>query len=96
MSIEHGTYTVAIPPGETIKEMLAEKNVTEERFCEEMSYVLPKERSLALLEGEEPITLEVAIRLRMCVGGSVRFWMMLESIYQKKLARIAKERTQRE
>lgn len=67
-------------PGDTIIELLDEKELSIEGF----SKLINKTTSFAsgLVSGKEPITHEVALRLSETLGASVDFWLARESDYR--------------
>lgn len=82
------TY-IAVPPGATIGEQLADRGITREEFAEMMG--LSAERVGDLLEGEERLTPDLASRLETVLGVPARFWNNLEGIYREKLALVEGE-----
>lgn len=81
--------TLAIPPGETIKEMLADRLLDIDWLTTFTG--MSQEQITKLLEGEIPITPYIAQRLEEALGCSERFWLNLEKIYQNDLAQYSKE-----
>jgi HTH-type transcriptional regulator / antitoxin HigA len=74
-------------PGETIEDILEERNVSVKQFAEGIDATL--EQADALFEGRIPITVALAERLQKVVGGSAGFWISRESDYRKDLSRLA-------
>lgn len=74
---------IAVPPGATISEQLADRGITQEEFALRMN--LSEERVTALLCGEEGLTSDVAVRLETVLGVPAQFWINLEGIYRDKL-----------
>lgn len=93
MILESSKY-IAIPPGETIKELLSDRGISENIFAERMQ--MTKKQVDELLEGDVPLTLEIASRLEVVLGVPANFWSRLELIYQNTLANIKKRRLKRE
>lgn len=85
MILEDDKY-IAIPPGETIKELLSDRGVSETVFAERMQ--MTKKQVDELLEGDVPLTLEIASRLELVLSVPASFWSRLELIYQNTLAKI--------
>ncbi|MBQ7739046.1 MAG: ImmA/IrrE family metallo-endopeptidase [Desulfovibrionaceae bacterium] len=80
--IQSKTY-IAVPPGETIKEQLAYKNMPQEKFSEEMK--LSPENTEKLLNGTIHLTSDMAYRLEYVLGIPKIFWENLEKIYRKTI-----------
>ena len=76
---------MAVPPGETIKEQLEEREMTQKEFAHRMD--LSEKHISKLLNGEVHLTPEVAERLEMVLGIPSRFWNNLESIYREMEAK---------
>jgi HTH-type transcriptional regulator / antitoxin HigA len=75
------------PPGETIAEILAQRNLSSITFAERIGRSpLEVER---LIRGTENITIETARQLESVLGASVTFWMMRESQYREDQSRLA-------
>ena len=80
---------IAIPPGETIKDILYDKFISERRFADLMKISL--EDAEKLLEGDAVITLKIAMNLEHIFSVPATFWTNLESIYQKDLQKVREE-----
>ncbi|GGC16238.1 ImmA/IrrE family metallo-endopeptidase [Dyadobacter sediminis] len=76
----------ASAPGTTIKEVLADKNISENAFAERIGQ--PRTFVSRLLRGHEPITGKLAQQLSGCLGASSDFWIHREDQYREDLARI--------
>lgn len=74
----------ASPPGNTIKDILVEEEMSKEDFAEEMN--LSIDQAVGLLNGEKRITLAIARRLNFVLGASVEFWMARDLQYRESLA----------
>lgn len=72
---------LAIPPGETINDMLEDKNISLSQFARSMQ--ISEERAEYLLEGDEVITDEIARKLCEVLGATVSFWLDLEAQYRE-------------
>lgn len=70
------------PPGDTIKDALKEKGVSQDDFLISMQGTLTHVESLLLLEGKTAITLPVAEKLTEVLGSSVQFWLTREAQYR--------------
>lgn len=75
-----------VPPGETIVELMQERDVTPEGLARKM--LEPLNFVVGLLSGERPITMAVALDLEEIFGVSVDFWLNLEQRYREDLARL--------
>ena len=82
------TY-IAVPPGATIGEQLADRGISQDEFAVMMG--LSVERVGGLLQGEERLTPDLASRLEAVLGIPARFWSNLEGIYREKLSRVFEE-----
>ena len=77
------------PPGDTILDILGEKNWTQSEFADRVGYT-PKHVS-RLVCGKAAITEDAALRLERVLGGSAEFWLSREAKYREAMAR-AKEK----
>ena len=82
-------YIIAIPPGETIKELLKDRGMPVTEFALKIN--LSKEQTNKLLKGSLILTPTIASRLENVLGGSSKFWIKLEHIYRGKLNKIKGE-----
>ncbi len=80
---------IAIPPGQTIREQIKDRNYTQKEFSIRMD--LSEKHISQLLNGQVELTQNVALKLESVLGISARYWNNLEIIYREKLARITKE-----
>ena len=80
---------VAIPPGETIKEMLIGRNMTQKEFS--MRLDISEKHLSHIINGEVLLTYEMAEKLESVFGVSARFWKNLEAIYRETLLKIDEE-----
>lgn len=81
--------TLAIPPGETIKELLEDKLLDIDWLTTFTG--MSQEQITSLLEGKIPITPYIAQRLEEALQVPAQFWLNLEAIYQEGLAQNLKE-----
>ena len=88
--VEIGVDTIAIPPGETIREMLEDKGMTQKEFADRMNCTEKHIRKL--FNGETAITPKMALRLEIVLGAPARFWNGLEAGYREDLQRIRQEK----
>lgn len=82
-------HTLAVPPGETIKEQLDDRNMTQKEFARRME--LSEKHISHLINGEVKLTPSVALRLEMVLGIPASFWNNLESIYREDLEKVKLE-----
>ena len=81
--------TIAIPPGETIKEQLEDREMSQKEFAARME--LSEKHVSKLINGEVQLTPPVAEKLEMVLGVPADFWNSLEAIYREKLAKVEAE-----
>ena len=82
------TY-IAIPPGETIKEQLSFRYMSQKEFALRMG--LTEKHVTNLLKGRVQLTANVAIRLESVLGVPAIFWENLESLYREALIKVEEE-----
>lgn len=71
------------PPGETIGDILRQRNITEQQLAGELGASL--EEVMRLIDGQARVTLDIAKRLELALGGSVGFWLAREKRYRHGL-----------
>jgi HTH-type transcriptional regulator / antitoxin HigA len=71
-------------PGETITDLLRERNITISAFAENIGQT--RAEALDLLHGRAAITIGVARQLQQVVGGSIEFWMARDFQYRQQTA----------
>jgi plasmid maintenance system antidote protein VapI len=76
-------------PGDTMVDILAERNLSLVEFGKRMEYT-PKAIN-ELLHGRAMITIGTARKLEAVLGGSAAFWMIRESQYREDVARLQTE-----
>jgi HTH-type transcriptional regulator / antitoxin HigA len=77
----------AVPPGETLAELLDDQNMTQTELARRMGVSLKHVNQI--VKGAAPISPEVALGLEKVVGPSSSFWLTREALYQGKLAELA-------
>ena len=83
----------AIPPGETLKEVMEWLNMAQKELSVRTGLTV---QSLnRIFKGEQPITYETANKLELATGVPARMWNSLEAQYREQLAK-TKEREQLE
>lgn len=80
---------IATPPGETIKEQLETRGMSQKEFASRMG--MSEKHISNLINGEVQLTPEVAYRLEMVLGIPARFWNNLEALYREKLTKVNAE-----
>lgn len=88
--VEIGVDTIAIPPGETIKEMLEDRQMSQKEFAARMNYT--EKHISKLIHGEAALSQETALRLEIVLGAPASFWNGLEADYREDLQRVKQEK----
>lgn len=78
----------ASAPGDTISDILKERNVSVGEFARLMGHTL--ERASELLQGRATITIAVARQLERVLGGSVEFWMSRDFQFRQDVIKLRK------
>jgi HTH-type transcriptional regulator / antitoxin HigA len=73
------------PPGETIMDLLDEREWTQTQLAKRLGYSEPQVSQL--INGEIAISTEIAYKLVEIFGSTVNFWLKLEAIYRSQLAK---------
>lgn len=81
--------TEVSPPGETLRELLAEKGMSQANLADRMGR--PKKTISEIVRGQATITAETALQLELSLGVSASFWNARERRYREHLARVAQE-----
>lgn len=76
----------ASPPGDTIREILAERRISVREFGRRMKLSL--ERTNELLEGRAAMTITIARDLQRLFGASVEFWMSRDFQFRDDAAKL--------
>jgi len=76
----------ASAPGDTITDILRERNLSEIEFARQLGQSLEDVKSL--LQGRATITLDVARRLERVIGASVEFWMTRDFQYREDVTKV--------
>lgn len=85
-----GKTCIAIPPGETIKELICDRGMSQRELARRMDY---SEKFVSqLVNGKVELTPRTALRLEMVLGAPASFWSNLEVTYRGKLARVEEEK----
>jgi len=78
------------PPGDTIADLLEERDWTQAQLAERLGYTT--KHVSQLINGKAPITEETAIKLERVLGSSAGFWLKREAQYRAQLAKIEQEK----
>ena len=73
------------PPGDTILDILEEKNWTQSEFARRTGYTT--KHVSQLIRGKASITEDTALRLERVLGSSAEFWLSREVKYREAIAR---------
>ena len=80
---------IAVPPGESIREQLDMRYMSQKEFALRMS--MSEKHVSNLLNGKVSLTNEVANRLERVLGVPARFWNRLETLYREDLRKVEAE-----
>lgn len=80
------------PPGDTILDILEEKNLSLEEFARHTGYTIKHVNRL--IRGEVAITENTAFLLDRVLGGSAEFWLSREANYRKAKTRFEESQDQ--
>jgi len=87
--MRYSNYTIAIPPGATIREQIENRGMKQKEFALRMD--LSEKHISRLINGQVELTQDVSLRLESVLGVPASFWNNMEVIYREKLARIESE-----
>lgn len=76
----------AVPPGETLAEVLAERGMTQAELVQRMGR--PQKTISEIINGKAEITADTALQLERALGIPARFWGALERNYREDRARL--------
>ena len=85
---------IAIPPGETIKELLEDRRMSQKELAQRMG--MSEKHICKLIAGEVQLTVDVAKRLEAVLGPSVQFWCKLEAFYREAIVKALEENAMEE
>ena len=74
------------PPGETISDLLEEKDWTQLELAQRLGY--NKKHLNQLIKGKAALTEDAALRLERVLGSTANFWLNREAKYREHLARL--------
>ena len=78
------------PPGETIADLLEERDWTQVELSERLGYT--KKHVSQLINGKAAITEDTALKLTKVLGGTEKFWLNREADYRAQLAQIEEKK----
>ena len=73
------------PPGDTILDILEEKNWTQAEFADRAGYTT--KHVSQLVSGKAAISEDAALRLERVLSGNAEFWLSREARYREVIAR---------
>lgn len=73
------------PPGDTIRDILEEKNWTQAKFADRAGYTT--KHVSQFIQGKAVITEDAALRLEPVFGGSAELWLSREAKYREAIKR---------
>jgi HTH-type transcriptional regulator / antitoxin HigA len=85
-----GDTDYAVPPGETLQELLEERDMSQRDLARRTG--LSPRHVNKLLHGLVPLSADVAVRLERLTGTSALFWNRREANYRSDLERIRSKR----
>jgi len=77
---------LAIPPGATIREQLADRHMPQKEFALRMD--MSEKHISRLINGDVQLTPDVAVRLEMVLGVPAPFWLKLEASYREQIVKV--------
>ena len=89
MKIYRSKTFTAVPPGMTIKEVLEDHHMTQKELAARLG--LSEKHISKLINGEVPLTQDVAIRLERVLDIEASFWNGLEAAYREAILRVEYE-----
>lgn len=89
MKIYRSKTFTAVPPGMTIKEVLDDHHMTQKELAARLG--LSEKHISKLINGEVPLTQDVAIRLERVLDIEASFWNGLEAAYREAILKVEYE-----
>ena len=89
MKIYRSKTFTAVPPGMTIKEVLEDHHMTQKELAARLG--LSEKHISKLINGEVPLTQDVAIRLERVLDIEASFWNGLEVAYREAILKVEYE-----
>lgn len=90
--MEHSKTYIAVPPGETIREMLEDRNISQNEFAVRMG--MSTKHISRLINGKVELTPDTALKLEYVLGMPASFWLNFEALYRTDLAKVRQENKQ--
>ena len=81
------------PFGDTIEDLLEERDWTQAQLAEQMGYTI--QHVSQLIHGKAQITEETALKLEQVLGSTAEFWLTREAQYRAQLAKAEEKRLQK-
>ncbi|MDJ0676424.1 MAG: HigA family addiction module antitoxin [Calothrix sp. MO_167.B42] len=78
------------PPGDTIADLLKERDWTQADLAKRLGY--KTQHISQLINGKAPINQETALKLEQVLGSTAAFWLNREAQYRAGLERIEEEK----
>jgi HTH-type transcriptional regulator/antitoxin HigA len=85
----HSANAIAIAPGETLREQLEIRGMSQKEFAARIG--MTEKHISHLINGKVELTKDVALRLESVLGLPAHFWNNLEAIYREDLVRVKTE-----
>ena len=82
------TPNYLVPPGDIIKDFLEFLGMTSDDLANKTG--ISKETIKRILDGENPVTYKIALKLENVLGAPAHFWERLEGQYQENKIRLGK------
>jgi HTH-type transcriptional regulator/antitoxin HigA len=79
----------ASPPGDTIADLLEERDWTQAQLAERLGYTT--KHVSQLINGKAPVTEETALKLERVLGSNAAFWLNREAQYRAQLAKLEEQ-----
>ena len=89
MKIYRSKTFTAVPPGMTIKEVLEDHHMTQKELAARLG--LSEKHISKLINGQVPLTQDVAIRLERVLDIEASFWNGLEAAYREAILKVEYE-----
>lgn len=80
----------ASPPGDTIADLLEERDWTQAQLADRLGYTT--KHVSHLINGKASIGEETALKLERVLGSTAQFWLNLEAIYRSQLAKLEEQK----
>jgi addiction module HigA family antidote len=71
------------PPGETLAEILEERNMSQSELAQRMGR--PKKTINEIIKGKAKITIDTSLQIQLVLGTPARFWIERERLYRESL-----------